>query len=116
MLSYIKDLAERVQMLEHRNENPQQTPGFSYDLNAYSPSPDYMGSDPRKRTHSMTEGANAVTPGSEHIQNFGKGYTPNMTCSNPLIPDAAYAFPEGFDPLRNASNDMDGLSSSSFDE
>ena len=107
VFSYIKELAERVQVLEHQSSIPfQPGPTFPADVNAYSPSPDFMGSESRKRTHSMTEGT----------QNFGPGFTPNMTSSSAQMPDSTFVFPGGMDPMRNMGNEVEGVEAEGVDE
>lgn len=113
---YIKELAERVQMLEHQTNNPYQPSGaFPADVNAYSP-PDFLGPESRKRTHSMTEGPPAFGSDADQLQNFGKGFTPNMTAPNVSLPDGAFAFPGGFNPHRNVSSELDALNVDPIEE
>ena len=82
------------------------------DFNAYSPSPDFLESETRKRTHSMADGSQGFGSGAEQLQSYAKGYTPNMSSA---ASDSAF-YRGAFDPSQGMSGDIGSLGSEPIDE
>lgn len=112
--SYIKELAERVHLLENRtgvDSSPFQQ-GFP-DVNAYSPSPDFLSSENRKRTHSTAEASQAFPDGPEQLQQFAKGYMPSISSAAGQEGQFPYSIA---DPSRSLSVDLAQLGTEPIDE
>ncbi len=115
-LSYIKELAERVVSLERASGAATYTPAAQgmpmTDFNAYSPSSDFIGSETRKRAHSMADGGQGFASGAEQLQNYAKGYTPTMSSAQP---DGTF-YRGTFDPSQGMSGDISSLGVEPIDE
>ena len=113
--SYIKELAERVVSLERASGATPYTPiahGLTADFNTYSPSPDFLGPDGRKRSHSAVDGSQNLGSSAEQLQTFAKGYTPNMSSA---AQDGAN-YRSDFDPSQGMSGDVGSLGGEPIDE
>lgn len=114
--SYIKELAERVVSLERASGTLPYTHAAGgmpmADFNAYSPSNEFMGSEPRKRTHSMADGSQGFGSAAEQLQTYAKGYTPNMSSTAPEGP----FFRGAFDPSQSMGGDISSLGGEPIDE
>ncbi len=113
--SYIKELAERVVSLERASSTNNYTPSAHglpiADFNAYSPSPDFMGPESRKRTHSMVDGSQGFGQAAEQLQSFAKGYTPSMGTGQ----DGTF-YRGGYDPSQSLTTDIGSLGGEPIDE
>lgn len=117
---YIKELAERVNMLEYRSgavppDMQFSTPnhGLTSQDDAFSPQPEFMGPNAKKRTHSVAEGSQEYLLGQEQLQAFTRGYS--STSNSDFIREGIASRGGGpsqyrtFDHAQNLSGDMSGL-------